>query len=294
MVWFDVVDPTLEDLNTLQEEFNLHPLAIEDAVSAHQRPKIDPYGDYWFLVILAATLESETQVYLHEISIFAGQRFLVTVRHSPPYDLADVEARWRAHPEWLRRGGGYLLYTILDAVVDGYFPVMESVEERVDRLERVLFEHHDRENAILEDIFRLRQQLQDFRRAVIPMRDILNPIIRRDLKLFTDLDVEYYRDVYDHAVRVLDQLDMVRDLVGSALEIHLSVVANRQSEVSKQLTVIATIFLPLSFVVGFFGQNFNFMVTHITGAGQFFGFGLGLEIAIVVAMLALFRVRGWF
>src|SRR5581483_9022400 len=191
------------------------------------------------------------------------ERFLATVRHAPPYPLDEIEQRWQAHPASLRQDSGFLLYTILDTIVDGYFPVMEEIEERLNALQNALFGEGRRQSEVFGDIFRLQKDVQHFRRAALPMRDILNPIIRGDLHLFTDEELLYYRDVYDHAVRVIDQLDAVRDQVGNALNIQLSVVANRQGEINKQLTLIATVFLPLSFITGFFGQNFGYLVTDL-------------------------------
>jgi magnesium transporter len=294
LVWFDAVDPTSSDLELVQREFGLHPLAIEDAVQAHQRPKIESYGSYWFIVVLGVTLDEARQAQFHEIAIFASDKFLVTVRHQPAYPLQEIQGRLRAHPERLQSGSGFLLYTILDTVVDGYLPVAETFEERVDRLEEMLFEDRPIGTVILREIFRMKQDAQQFRHAALPMRDILNPIIRGDIDMFSPDAIVYFRDVYDHAIRVIDQLDTLRDLMGSALEIHLSVVANRQNEVAKQLTIIATIFLPLSFLVGFFGQNFTFLVSHITGPESFFFLGIGTEVVAVVAMLVLFKRRGWF
>lgn len=293
LVWFDVVNPHPNSLAVLQDEFNLHPLAIEDATQAHERPKIEAYGEYWFLVIQGATIAAELPVF-HEVAIFAGRKFLVTVRHDPPYPLAEIERRWNAHPERLRHGGGFLLYTILDTVVDGYLPVSELFQDRVDALEAPLFEDRPLQDDILPQIFQLKKAGQRFRHAVLPMRDILNPIIRGDLTLFPEQEITYYRDIYDHAVRVIDELDTIRDLLSSLLEIHLSVVANRQNEVAKQLTIIATIFLPLSFLVGFFGQNFSFLVGHITGAGAFWGLGIGSEIVAISLLGWLFKRKGWF
>jgi magnesium transporter len=293
LVWFDVTDPGPNDLALLQREFDLHPLAIEDAVQAHERPKIESFNSYWFVIVMGATLTGPRPVF-HEMAIFAGKNFLVTVRHDPPYPLEEVEQRLHGHRDRLRQGGGFLLYTILDTVVDGYFPVAEWFQDRVDELEVVLFEPNFSERDMLRDIFEMKKEAQHFRWAALPMRDILNPIIRGDVMLFEDVDIVYFRDVYDHAVRVIDQLDSMRDLVNSSLEIHLSVVANRQNEVAKQLTIIATIFLPLSFIVGFFGQNFSFLVSHITTEGEFWYVGIGTEIVAVVLMLLFFKRRGWF
>jgi magnesium transporter len=293
LVWLDVVDPGQGDLAMLQEEFDLHPLAVEDAIHAHQRPKIEPYGSYWFVVVLGTTMTPEGTTF-HEMAIFAGKNFLVTVRHHPPYPLGEIEQRWQAHPEDLRHGAGFLLYTILDTVVDGYFPVAESFQERVDELEERLFTERRDQGDVLKEIFEMKKDGQQFRRAVLPMRDILNPIIRRDLALFPEGDSAYFRDVYDHSIRLIDGLDTVRDLVNSALDIHLSLVGNRHNEVARQLTIIATIFLPLSFLTGFFGQNFAYLVRHITGPATFFGAGIGLEALAVAALVWVFKKRNWF
>lgn len=294
LVWFDVVDPDQEDLAVLEAEFDLHPLAIEDAVHAHERPKVEAYGRYWFLVVRGASMKSATEIVFHEVAIFAAEKFLVTVRHEPAFPLEEIQQRWNAHPERLRGGGGFLLYTILDTIVDGYFPIVDHFEDHVEALEQDLFHDTRRSSDVLREIFSMRKEGQQFRHAALPMRDILNPVIRGDLTLFPDEEIVYFRDVYDHAIRVIDQLDTLRDILSSALEIHLSVVANRQNEVAKQLTIIATIFLPLSFLVGFFGQNFDFLVSHISGAGPFWLLGIGSEVVVVTAMFALFKHRGWF
>jgi magnesium transporter len=293
LVWLDLVDPGPNDLELLQEEFHLHPLAVEDAVHAHERPKIEAYDDYWFLVIQATSIQGDDIIF-HEIAIFAGANFLVTVRHAPAYPLEEIEKRWHAHPEGLRRGAGFLLYTILDTVVDGYLPVAQTFQDRVDDLEERLFAGRREDAEVLPRVFGMKKDAQRFRWAVLPMRDILNPIIRQDLEIVGRDDLAYFRDVYDHAVLVIDQLDTLRDLVNSALEIHLSVVANRQNEVSKQLTVIATIFLPLTFLTGFFGQNFGFLVGHIGGTDAFIGWGLGTELLTICLTLGYFKWKGWF
>ena len=291
-VWFDLVDPGPHDLALLEKEFKLHPLAVEDAVQAHQRPKIEEYDTYWFIVVQATTL-TQTGMAFHEIAIFAGSRYVVTVRHDPAYPLDEIERRWLDHAAPLRHNSGFLVYTMLDTIVDGYFPIAEAVNERIDDLEAALFQQRPLGNDVLKQIFSIKRDVQQFRHAALPMREILNPIIRRDLALFPEEEMAYFRDVYDHAVRVVDQLDAARDLVTSALEIHLSVVANRQNEIAKQLTIMATIFLPMSFITGFFGQNFDYLITHITGAPAFWFLGLGSQLAAIVALVIFFRHRGW-
>ncbi len=294
-VWLDVTDPQPEDLALLQREFSLHPLAIEDAVQAHQRPKIETYGDggYWFIVVHPVTLVNNALV-VHEVALFAGAKFLVTVRHAPTYPIHEIERRWLAHPEGSHHDGSILLYTILDTVVDGYFPVADWFEENFDDIEASLFAARPLQNDLLLRIFTMKKEAQQFRRAAVPMRDILAPIVRGDLPLSSDSQAAYFRDVYDHAIRVIDQVDATRDLANSALDVQLSVTANRQNEVSKQLAIIATIFLPLTFITGFFGQNFSFLVDHLMGPAVFWGLGIGSELVSIALLVVFFKRRGWF
>ena len=292
MVWLDVTGADGRALALIQEEFNLHPLAVEDAMTAHERPKIDGYGDYWFLVVYGITVRDRA-VTVHELSIFSGKNYLITVRREPAYPLEEVQRRWRTRSGMSRRDSGALLFTMLDTIVDGYFDAVESLDEQITALESQLLHDGMRSAELPIRVFGLKRDLQRFRRAAAPMRDILNPILRGDLVLYSTEELAYFRDVYDHAIRVIDQLDAARDLVNNALEINLSIVANRQNAIVKQLTIIATIFLPLTFVTGFFGQNFAFLVNHIVSAQSFWLLGIGTEILALVALLVYFRAKHW-
>jgi magnesium transporter len=293
-VWLDSVDPDAGDLALIQEEFGLHPLAIEDAIKAHQRPKIEAYDGYWFVVAHPVTQVPHGALTIHEIAIFAGAKFVITVREAPAYPLDEIERRWHAPHEGLRHDSGALLYTILDTVVDGYLPVADAFEERVDELEEELFRDRQQKRDVLLDIFRMKKDVQLVRRSLVPMRDLLAPIIRGDMKLFDPDEIAYYRDVFDHAVRAIDQMDAARDIVTSALDVHISIASSRQSEVVKQLTIIATIFLPLSYIAGFFGQNFGYLVNHIESARDFWLGGIALQVFAVLALLGYFRYKRWF
>jgi magnesium transporter len=293
LVWLDLVAPTPEQLELLRREFDLHPLAIEDAETAHERPKIEAYPGYVFLIVHPVGYETGRLV-VHELAIFAGHRFLVTIHHEPAYAVAEVERRWQLHDGELGGDSGFLLYTLLDTIVDAYFPITDRLEERINELQNGLFAAHSDQNATLREIFNLKNEIHAARRAVHPMRDILQPLVRGDLKFFEREELAYYRDVYDHAIRVIDQLDSARDLINSALEIHLSLVANRQNEVAKQLTIIATIFLPLTYLTGFFGQNFGYMVNGIASPQTFWYLGIGSQVVGLTALLAYFRIKRWF
>jgi magnesium transporter len=293
IVWLDLVSPSDDDLAVLRREFDLNPLSIEDARTEHERPKIEAFPNYLFLIVHPVTWDGD-RLCVHEMAIFAGHRFLVTIHHQPPYPIAEVEQRWHLHDGELGLDSGFLLYTLLDTIVDGYFPITDRLEDWVSELQTGLFEQRADQSLTLRQIFDLKNDVHHTRRAVVPMRDILQPLVRGDLKFFDKDLLPYYRDVYDHAVRVIDQLDSARDLVNSALEIHLSLVANRQNEVAKQLAIIATIFLPLTYLTGFFGQNFGFMVNGIVSPNAFWWLGVGSQVVGLAVLLVYFRVKGWY
>ncbi len=291
-VWLDVADPGTDDLKLIQDEFGLHPLAVEDAVKAHERPKLEAYDDFWFIVVHGATRAADV-LRIHEIAIFVGARYVVTVRDLPLYPIEEIQHRWHGG-NGVGAGPGALLYTILDTIVDGYTPIAEAFEDRVELLEGELLSRGTRTESVLLAIYEMKKELSRFRRAVVPMRDILTPIIRGDIGLLPQHDLPYFRDVFDHVARAVDQLDDARDLVNNARDTHISMASHRQNEVAKQLTIVATVFLPLTFITGFFGQNFGWLMNHITSSASFAELGIGSEVAALAALLWYFRHKHWF
>jgi magnesium transporter len=292
-VWLDVIDLQPQDLALIQAEFGLHPLAIEDALKAHERPKIEAYDGSWFVIVHAASRHAE-DLSIHEIAIFAGSQFVVTVRTPPAYPLDEIDRRWQFLPAGVHRDSGALLYTMLDTIVDGYTAIAEAFEEHVETLESALLGDDRRTKAVLLEIYEMKKDLSRFRRAVVPVRDILAPILRGDLQLFGADEIPYYRDVYDHLARVVDQMDSARELVNNARDTHIAMASHRQNEVAKQLTIVATVFLPLTFITGFFGQNFGWLVNHIADGRTFVAWGIGSEVVAAIALLGYFRYKGWF
>ena len=293
-VWFDLAEPTPDDLQLLQEEFALHPTAVEDAALVHERPKIESYDKYWLVVLHASTLDDQKQLVLHEIAVFVGKNFVVTIRAHPVFPLDEIERRWLSKNAIPHTSTG-LLYVVLDVVVDGYHPVATVYDERLVALEnRVLGSERNRPQRVLREVLAFKRDLVSLRHAVSPVRDILSPLLRGDLAPLDPALVAYFRDVYDHALRVTDQIDSIRDLLNSTLDIHLSSEAHRQGEVSKQLTTIATIFLPLSYLTGFFGQNFGWMVNHIDKLGPFLYLGIGSQVLALAILMVYFKRKGWF
>jgi magnesium transporter len=294
-VWFDLAEPTQADLDLLREEFALHPTAVEDAALVHERPKIEAYDGYWLVVLHAASMERGV-LRLHEIAVFVGKNFAVTIRAHPVYPLEEIERRWLAQTAIPHSPAG-LLYVILDVVVDAYTPVANAYDERLVALENRVLQHRRRvaeSDDVPRRVLTFKRELVQLRHAVAPVRDIISPLLRGELGELDPALPAYFRDVYDHALRAGEQIDSIRDLLNSTLDIHLSSEAHRQGEISKQLTVIATIFLPLTYITGFFGQNFGWMVNHIDKPSEFFWIGIGSQILALLILLFYFRRRRWF
>jgi magnesium transporter len=293
-VWLGMFEPQPEELDQVRERFDLHELAVEDAQSYHLRPKIEKYeGDVYFVILRTTRYDAEREeVEFGEISIFVGPTFVITVRQGVGSDLHDARLRVERHPELLKAGTPAVLWAILDKVVDDYTPVVEGLERDIEEVERTVFAG---EVAPTERIYSLRREVTDFYRAVHPL---LAPLDSFERGSFPDVGAElapYFRDVHDHLRLVNEEVTAQRDLLTTCLEANMAVISVEQTKISvrqndsmKQLTVIATVFLPLTFVTGFFGQNFGWLVGHIDSWWDFVAFGVG---GLVVPCLLLYA---WF
>ena len=289
LLWVDVVDPTEEDLRLLGEEFHFHPLALEDALRRHQRPKLDHYDGFLFLVFYG--LESEDgRLRTHEVDIFAGKNYLVTVHDGSLAALPETAERWRRNVETLGdRGVGLLVYSLLDALVDGYFPCIDQLADRVEELEGAVFDRAD-DNA-QADIFALKKDLLAIRRVLGPERDVMNILVRRDAPVFGEAVVVYFQDVYDHIFGVTDAIDPYRDLLSSALDAYLSMTSFRLNEVIRRLIASSIILMTVTLVAGIYGMNFEHMPELDWTYG--YPFALGLMLSIAGGLVLLFRRIDW-
>ncbi len=289
--WLDLTDPSHEQLARLQELLEFHPLALEDSLAFGQRPKLDDYGSYVLLVFYGGWRDHPGDAEpLREVHLYISGQYLVTIHRQPlpPLDQQREQLHGRTlHSEQ------FLLYRVLDALTDSFFPILSDMDDEIDELEAaVLADPTDRQ---LERLFSLKRQLVAMRKVITPQRDLF----ARGIDQLADLpgleldERDYFRDVYDHLIRISDLIDSYRDLLSGATDLYLSTVSNRQNDVMKQLTVIATIFLPLSFITGFFGQNFGWMVTHIIHAWAFWAIGVGSMVATCVGLLIYFHRKGW-
>jgi magnesium transporter len=290
--WLDLTAPGHDELVKLGELFGFHPLALEDTEHFNQRPKLDNYGDYVFLVFYGAWRHSDDDMEpLREVHLFVSGKYVVTVHRDPLPPLDDQRAQLSGR---VLHSEQFLLYRILDALTDSYFPILGQMDDEIDNLEAAVIENPTDE--VLQRLFALKRQLVAMRKVVSPQRDLFARSVDQVAELpGLELDErDYFRDVYDHLIRISDLIDSYRDLLSGATDLYLSTVSNRQNEVMKQLTIIATIFLPLAFITGFFGQNFGYMVNHlITSEWTFWVIGVGSMLATVVGLVIFFRRKGW-
>jgi magnesium transporter len=300
-VWLGLFEPSAEELADVQAQFGLHELAVEDAQSMHLRPKLEQYdeGSTTFVVLRTAHyLEDTEEVDFGEVSVFIGRQFVLTTRQGEASELHDARARLEARPDLLALGPVSALWAIMDKVVDDYYPVVNCLERDIEELDGIVFSGSV---APSQRIYSLRREVTDFYRAVHPL---LLPLdgIERGTQLAVDPSLRpFFRDVNDHVKLVEEEIVNQRDALGAMLQANMAAISLqqneisvRQNETSRQLTVIATVFLPLTFITGFFGMNFGWLTGHIDHLWQFLLFGLGSLLASGAALWLWFRRRGYF
>jgi magnesium transporter len=297
-IWLGIHDPTDEEMGEVESSFPVHELALEDARSQHQRAKIEYYENHAFVVLRTARyVDSTEDVDFGEIHIFAGPGYAITVRHGEASGLASARQRLEERPELIDAGPVSVVWAVLDQVVDDYEPVVGGLTVDVEDVEVRVFEGQVDQ---IERIYSLKREVIEFFRAVHPLLGPLAAIERGADPLVTDEIRNYFRDVNDHVKLVNDEIVAQRELLTSVLEANLAVLGVRQNEISvaqnettKRLTLVATIFLPLSFVVGFFGMNFGWMVDNVMSAWTFWLLGVGSLVASSAVIYALFKRAGY-
>jgi magnesium transporter len=288
--WLDVVTPGDAEMALIADELGLHPLAVEDARSRHERPKADAYDGYYFITFTALEAKSPGALRMEVFSIFAFADVVVTVRAGSWPARDDVEKRWR---EGRLPSAGMLLHALLDTTVDGYFPIIDDYGERADILEGLILQdtNGDALRTSLAELFLLKRDLLRVRKLIAPEREVLQVLSRGDVGCYGPEDRRYFQDVYDHVVRVTDEIDTLRDLVSNIVDANLAAVSNRLNEVMKVLTALATILLVMTVVTGFFGQNFVTFIPY--GSAVTFWGSIAFMVVAALALAAYFRRKGW-
>jgi magnesium transporter len=290
-IWLDLRDPDRSDLAVLSEEFGLHPLAVEDAVQAHQRPKLDRYRSHLFLNAYGARLDADTgELATSELAAFVTARALITVRKDDGLDIGAVVQRWDASPDLAGYSVGYLLYGLLDYVVDGHFDAVQSLDDAVETLEDQLFADVPQDLQVQRRSFELRKSLVLLRRIVLPMREVVNTLMRRDLHVVGDDLMPYYQDIYDHVLRAAEWTDSLRDLVNSILETNLTIQGNRLNVITKKVTSWAAIIAVPTFITGFYGMNVPY-----PGFSRQVGFATSIAVMVIAGLVLyiIFKRKDW-
>jgi len=288
-IWVDVVGPTPEEIARIGEEFHFHPLALEDVARGGQRPKVDQYDDYQFIVFYGLTISAD-RCQSREVDIFLGKHYMVTFHASDLPAIAQIAERWRANAAKLgNHSVGFLLHSLLDALVDEYFPVLDDIAERSENLEEAIILAG--QPTLQAEILRLRRELLLIRRVAGPERDVMNVLIRRDPPLFGSKEMVYFQDLFDHLLRVTDTVDIYRDMLSSVLDANLSMVSYTLNVVVKRLTSYSIILMSISIIAGIYGMNFVYMPELDWRWG--YPFALGLMVAIATAEVGIFRRIGW-
>ncbi len=256
-IWIGMQEPDDAMLKSIQKEFGLHDLAIEDALRAHQRPKIETYAETLFVVLRTVQIK-EGHVDLGETHFFVGHNFIITVRHGSSIAYVDVRARCESTPHLLSRGPAFALYALMDAIVDQYFPVINALEDDLTAIEENIFHEKLRRDNTAK-IYYLKRQLLDVKRSVSPLIDICNRLMRFDLNFIDQETKPYFRDIYDHAVRINEMVDNSRELLSAALEANLSMVSISQNEVAKRFAGWAALIGVPTMIAGIYGMNFSYM-----------------------------------
>jgi magnesium transporter len=290
-VWLDYCRPTAEDLATVAEELNLHPLAVEDAVSEHQRPKLDRYRSHLFLNAYSVAFDADAgRLRTSEIGVFITPHALVTIRKDEGVDIDAVTRRWDESADLAGNGVSFLLWGLLDVIVDGHFEAVQTLDGEIEDLQDLLFGDGGRETEVQRRSFELRKSLVLLRRVVLPMREVVNSVMRRDLHVLDADMAPYYQDVYDHVLRATEWTEALRDLVTTVLETNLALQGNRMNLVMKKVTSWAAIIAVPTAITGFYGQNVPY-----PGFAAHWGFWFSSALIVVASLLLFwaFRRRDW-
>lgn len=292
VLWVDIANPGAAEVELLRREFGFHRLALEDVTRQRQRPKIDEYPDYYFVVMYApADAEEGAELRTEEVDVFVGANYLVTCHRNCIPSLSDAASRWERTESELRGHVGFLLHVVADSVIDSYFPIVETIQDRVDALELNMFKAGSQFDAGI--LLGLKRDLHTVRKAVEPLREVFNTFLRHDKAIFSQQTYPYFQDVYDHVLRILDLIDIERDMTTGALEAQLSVASNRLNETMKRLTVIAICVAIMGAVFGAWGMNFSEVPLDEMGLFGFAAVCGGTTILVGLVLIIARRLDFW-
>jgi magnesium transporter len=285
-VWVALEDPSDSELAEMQHAFNLHPLAVEDALLGHQRPKIEEYGDSLFAV-LHMVERTDEDFLVGELAIFAGSNYVVSVRSRAKKGFAEVRARCEREPQLLRQGPGYILYALMDAVVDRYFPILDALEDELEGIEEQIFAPQGVPRENIEALYALKQRLMVMKHAVAPLLEGVSNLSGARVPVLCAKISEYFRDIYDHLLRLNQTVDSVRDTIATAISVNLSMVTLQENETMKRLAAYAALLAVPTMIAGIYGMNFE----HMPELKWRYGYALSLIVMGAIDVFLYFRFK---
>ncbi|WP_322008865.1 magnesium/cobalt transporter CorA [Paraburkholderia sp. J12] len=292
-VWVALKDPDAAEMAAMQEEFDLHALAIEDVMNGDQRPKIEEYGDTLFAVLHTIETGDDGELVMGQVNVFAGRNFVLSVRHRTQQGFQEVRARCEREPELLKEGAGFVLYALIDSVVDRYMPVLDVLAGEIEELEDRIFEKHGAaaSRAIIEDLYSLKRRLVILQHHVSPLVEAVGKLVGGRIPQICLGMQAYFRDVYDHLVRVSNVIEARREMIVTAIQVNLGMISLAESEVTKRLGSFAALFAVPTMIAGIYGMNFQ----EIPELHYRYGYPvcLGVMAVIDVVLFFLFRRAGW-
>ncbi|MFP4846135.1 magnesium/cobalt transporter CorA [Winogradskyella sp. PE311] len=278
-------------IENIGKQYDLHPLVLEDIVNTTQRPKIDEYDDYMFVVLKMLYYDKNESIVIEQVSFILGKNYVITFQESEGDVFESIRERLRLANGRIRGlKSDYLMYALIDAVVDNYFNIIEVLGNKIEDLETELFEGHARDNVNIE-VQQLKREILKVRRAIFPLREIINRIEKGEHPLIYKRTITYYRDIYDHLIQVSENIDIYREMIWSLMDMYMTTISNKMNEVMKVLTIMSSIFIPLTFLAGIYGMNFEHIPELKYENGYFIL--LGVMLIIFVALLAYFKRKKW-
>lgn len=285
-VWVALQDPDAAELGEMQAAFALHPLAVEDALMGHQRPKIEEYGDSLFAVLHLVEPDSN-EYHVGELAIFAGPNYVMTVRSRAQKGLAEVRARCEREPQLLRQGPGFVLYAVIDAIVDRYFPILDNLEDELDQIEQGIFAPQGAPRDNIEALYALKQRLMVMKHAVAPLLEGVSNLSGARVPVLCTKISEYFRDIYDHLLRLNQTADSIRDTIATAISVNLSLITLQENETMKRLAAYAALLAIPTMIAGIYGMNFE----HMPELKWRYGYALSLFVMGAIDVLLYFRFK---
>ncbi|HUX23236.1 MAG TPA: magnesium/cobalt transporter CorA [Burkholderiales bacterium] len=289
LVWVAMFEPSPDELSEMQQEFDLHALAVEDAHHGHQRPKIEEYGDSLFAVLHTVEVE-EGEIVIGEVNVFVGPNYLLSVRSRTRHGFATVRTRCEREPHLLRRGSGFVFYALMDAVVDRYFPVLDELEDELEAVEDRIFSGQSTRSNI-ESLYELKQKLMTLKHAAGPLLDATGKLHGGRVPQVCAGTQDYYRDVYDHLIRINQSIDSLREMVTTAISVNLSLITLQENETTRRIAAYAALVAVPTMIAGVYGMNFK----NMPELSWEFGYPVALAVMTVLDSVLFYRLRkaGW-